>query len=88
MSSKGNRMEHRTEHVIPTLSAVLDRGYPVEIRATHWAGFRSGEWAVVYGAEMVAGRSCYLVRFSDGVTDHWPRYDPNDPYEFRPEVSR
>lgn len=55
----------------------------VEIRATHPAGFRSGQWATVTGLVWSNARPCYEVRFPDGVTDTWVVYDPSDPYEFR-----
>lgn len=76
-------MSGEAERRVPLLTDVLAAGHAVEIRATHPAGFRSGEWAVVTGAAMVRGRSCYTVRFPDGVIDEWPRFDPDDTYEFR-----
>lgn len=55
------------------------------IRSTHRYGFRTGEWATLRGtaALPVRGedRPCYLVEFSDGVTDFWPVSDPADGYE-------
>lgn len=53
------------------------------IRATHPAGFRSGEWAkVLTTAPAPDGTDCYVVRFPDGVTDYWRVTDPDDAYEF------
>lgn len=58
------------------------------IRATHWAMFRSGEWAKLKGITDLPGfsggeRECYLVEFSDGAADFWPVTDPDAGYEFR-----
>lgn len=53
------------------------------IRATHPAGFRSGEWAeVLTTVPSPEGTHCYVVRFPDGVTDFWRVEDPSDPYEY------
>lgn len=54
------------------------------IRGTHWAQFRSGEWAVILttAPSPEDGRDCYIVRFPDGKTDWWVVNDPSDPYEF------
>lgn len=57
---------------------------PVQIRATHPYGFRSGQWALVIGLVWTNGRACWHVLFPDGKTDLWPMIDPSDPYEFRP----
>lgn len=57
--------------------------HPVQMRATHPAGFRSGEWAEIIGVEWANGRACYRVRFLDRKEDSWPIVDPMDPYEFR-----
>ena len=57
------------------------------IRATHVAGFRSGQWATLDGVDVVNRegnpRAVFRVSFVDGVVDTWPVYDPSDPYEFR-----
>ena len=57
------------------------------IRATHPYGFRSGEWAELVGLNFdhIPLRPCFFVRFPDGVTDYWPVYDKNEPYEFKEE---
>ena len=55
---------------------------PSHIRHTHWAGFRSGQWAEILTIAPAENRDCYVVRFPDGTTDFWVRDDPDDPYEF------
>ncbi len=72
---------------IDVLRAALAQPLPaptldVLIRATHPAGFRSGEWARIEGVQWANGRPCYRVRFPDGATDSWVISDPSDPYEF------
>ena len=59
---------------------------PVQIRATHPYGFRSGEWARVIGLVWSHGRPCWHVMFPDGRTDTWVKDDPSDPYEFRADA--
>jgi hypothetical protein len=60
----------------------VSAGLP-SIRATHPAGFRSGEWAAITDLVWANERLCYRVRFIDGKVDFWSVYDPADPYEFR-----
>jgi hypothetical protein len=74
---------HKLDAVRAALRASAPGGPTVEIRATHWAGFRSGQWAVVTGVEWANDRPCFAVRFPDGKTDSWVMVDPSDPYEFR-----
>lgn len=54
-----------------------------EIRQTHPYGFRSGQWAKLLTSVEARGRDCWLVEFEDGVTDWWPKDDPQAGYEFR-----
>jgi hypothetical protein len=60
-----------------------------QIRTMHPDGFRSGAWAelltTVPAPETLGDidRSCYLVRFPDGVEDFWVVGDPDGQYEFR-----
>lgn len=54
-----------------------------QIRGTHPYAFRSGTWATVRAVVEARGRACYLVEFTDAVTDLWPVDDPADRYEFR-----
>ena len=53
--------------------------------------FRSGEWAEIVGVRMVLPedgcpgyRPCFVVRFKDGVEDHWVIHDEDAHYEFAP----
>lgn len=59
------------------------------IRATHPAGFRSGQWGKVIGLilRQEDERPCYRVEFIDNVVDLWPVYDASDPYEFSSVVT-
>lgn len=65
----------------------MSRGRTILIRATHPYGFRYGHphpWGVVRGVRWFNDRACFEVHFPQGnVTDYWPVYDENDPYEFR-----
>lgn len=54
-----------------------------EVRATHPAGFRSGEWARVLTTVESRGRPCWLVEFPDGAQDWWPIEDADAGYEVR-----
>lgn len=59
-----------------------------QIRHTHPAGFRSGEWAWLGEVKLVeqpdgSFRPCYRIAFEDGKTDLWAVYDSDEPYEFR-----
>jgi hypothetical protein len=54
-----------------------------EIRSTHPAAFRSGQWAKVVAIVPSSERECYLVEFPDGATDFWAVNDPDAGYEFR-----
>lgn len=56
----------------------------VYIRATHPAGYRSGQWARIVDVVWTGSpeRPCFRVQFIDGRFDTWPVYDPADPYEF------
>ena len=58
-----------------------------KIRATHPAGFRSGQWATFLGAILFHGHWCYVIEFEDGVIDHWRVVDSLEPYEFTEEAT-
>lgn len=62
------------------------------IRTMHPAGFRAGKWGVLMGTVIDprpgGDRVCYVVEFSDGVTDFWVRDDPDGRYEFRDAPGR
>jgi hypothetical protein len=52
------------------------------VRHTHPDGFRTGEWAQIIMILDAYERPCWLVEFSDGVTDLWVCEDASEPYEF------
>jgi hypothetical protein len=54
------------------------------IRTTHPSSFRTGHWALLLGMTEFRGRSCYQVRFEDGVLDYWAAGCPGWGFEFFP----
>lgn len=52
-----------------------------EIRSRHPFAYRSGEWALIIGADHKCG--CYQLRWPDGETDDWAIEDPVAAYEYR-----
>jgi hypothetical protein len=72
---------------VEMLAVFAEAGRRRQIRHTHPGGFRSGEWATIRCVVPARGRDCYLVEFSDSVTDLWAVSDPGEPYEFRAVVA-
>lgn len=55
----------------------------MRISATHHYGYHPGEFFYVAGVAWFNSRPCFLVEIKDTMPyDHWPVYDPWDPYEF------
>jgi hypothetical protein len=71
---------------VSDLQRVPDSTEGMEVRGTHPASYRSGEWARIAHVYDHDGRRMWLVTFSDGDADWWLANDPDAGYEFR-EIS-
>ena len=52
-------------------------------------GYRSGQWAEITAIQMwhPSNHPCYIVKFIDGATDHWPVYASGYNYEFNSQAT-